>query len=384
MRVLEERCDVISNMEVMLLLVQQQQQLPSVDSLLRSASKATSSSTPATTPAGTSKGAVQSGSERDEAQAGHSESAAERFRMDHVKDLLYQHMFNQMVQDYIRKTCPYLHLLRAPSEPPTSAEPSRSHPAARLSARRSFSGALASRRSSGVGNTRQGGATHFISRRCRECLDALVHRFGLTELELLTILNLGAHKLVEIYVFLDDCSNRFTEDDAAAMLSLIDLALVQQQALPPLPEPTAVAAVDVEPRDHLGSGDDAAQMEMEALREQQHELQEEAKRLELQQRQVQAASEQGEARPPSHEARPPSQSPSEKGTAPDAAQAENPPEPSPLLDLFASPEELRQRAADGASPAQNPPTQTKARGRGGRTPTAKRRAPSRRKRVLDD
>ncbi|KAL8454575.1 hypothetical protein Emed_000296 [Eimeria media] len=376
MRVLEERCDVITNMEVMLLLVQQQQQLPSVDSLLRSASKPTSSSTSATSSASTSKGALQSGSERDEAQAGHSESAAERFRMDHVKDLLYQHMFNQMVQDYIRKTCPYLHLLRAPSETPSSADSSRSHPAARLSARRSLCGALASRRFSGVGGSRQGGATHFISRRCRECLDALVHRFGLTELELLTILNLGAHKLVEIYVFLDDCSNRFTEDDAAAMLNLIDLALVQQQALPPLPEPPAVAAV-VEPQDHSGSGDDAAKMEMEALRQQQQELQEEAKRLELQQRQAQAASEQEEAQPPP-------QSSCEKGTTQESGQGETSQEASSLLDLFASPEELKQSAADGATPVQNSPRETKARGRGGRTPAAKRRAPSRRKRVLDD
>ncbi|KAL8272682.1 hypothetical protein Esti_003386 [Eimeria stiedai] len=375
MRVLEERCDVITNMEVMLLLVQQQQQLPSVDSLLRSASKPSSSATPATSPAGTSKGALQSGSEHDDGQPGHSESAAERFRMDHVKDLLYQHMFNQMVQDYIRKTCPYLHLLRAPFEPPSSAEPSRSHPTARNAARRSFCGPLASRRSSGVGVTRQGGATHFIDKRCRECLDALVHHFGLTELELLTIMNLGAHKLVEIYVFLDDCSNRFTEGDAAAMLNLIDLALVQQQALPPLPEPTAVAAG--EPRDHLENGGDAAQIELEALRQQQQELQEEARRLELQQQQVQAANEQGEDRPPL-----PSQR--EENTAQHSGQAENTQEPSSSLDLFAPPEEVRQPGADGTSLPQNRPTETKARGRGGRTPTAKRRAPSRRKRMLDD
>ncbi|KAL8435670.1 hypothetical protein ACSSS7_002331 [Eimeria intestinalis] len=377
MRVLEERCDVITNMEVMFLLVQQQQQLPSVDSLLRSASKPSPSSPPQSTPVGTSKASLQTGSERDEGQAGDSKSAAERFRMDHVKDLLYQHMFNQMVQDYIRKTCPYLHLLRAPAELPSSADPSRSHPAARNPARRSVCGPFASRRSSGVGITRQGGAAHFISKRCRECLDALVHRFGLTDLELLTILNLGAHKLVEIYVFLDDCSNRFTEDDAAAMLKLIDLALVQQQALPPLPEPTAVAAMDVDPRNLPRHGADAAQIEMDALRQQQQELQEEARQLELQQQQVQVASEQVEDWPP-----PPS--PREKGTTQDSGQADNTQEPSSLFDIFAPPEEAKQPAADGPSPPQNTPTAAKARGRGGRTPSAKRRAPSRRKRVLDD
>lgn len=185
----------------MLLLVQQQQLLPSVDSLLLCASKPTSA------PSGSTTGAGRSKSDPEEGASSYTDSASERFRLDHVKDLLYQHMFNQMVQDYIRKTCPFLHLVRSPSEY-TSADRIRTLQMTRNSTRRTVGSSTGSRRSSAVSAIRQGGTSPHISRRCRECLDALVQRFGLTDLELLTIMNLGAFKLVEIYVFLEDCSSR--------------------------------------------------------------------------------------------------------------------------------------------------------------------------------
>lgn len=208
MKVLEERCGIITNMEVMLLLVQQQQLLPSVDSLLRCASKPSSTSSGNTPSTASLKSDLRGVSDRDDAAGGQSESAAERFRLDHVKELLYQHMFNQMVQDYIRKTCPYLHLVRVPPDLRHPQDRSRSQQAMRNPTRRSLGGAAGSRRASGIAAMRHGGVSPLISRRCRECIDALVRRFGLTELELLTILNLGAYKPVEIYMFLEDCSSR--------------------------------------------------------------------------------------------------------------------------------------------------------------------------------
>lgn len=212
MKILEERCDIITNMEVMLLLVQQQQLLPSVESLLRQASKPSSVNSGSSTANAGSKSDAPKGNDRDD---GHfssvqGESTVGRFRLDHVKELLYQHMFNQMVQDYIRKTCPYLHLVRAPIDTHYHSDRLKNHTGVRVPPKRGAPTAqVGSRRASGVTAIRPGGVSPLISRRCRECLDVLFHRFGLTELELLTILNLGAFKPVEIYMYLDDCSNRF-------------------------------------------------------------------------------------------------------------------------------------------------------------------------------
>ncbi|KAL8431403.1 hypothetical protein Efla_001758 [Eimeria flavescens] len=379
MKVLEERCDVITNMEVMLLLVQQQQSLPSVDSLLRCASRPPSSSSAAnsTASASVSKSASRSGGDPDDGSTGHSESAAERFRLEHVKELLYQHMFNQMVQDYIRKTCPYLHLLRSPLDSAASAERLKTQQGVRNPTRRPpLTGSSVGRRSSGVGGLRHGGLSPLISGRCRECLDVLSHRFGLTDLELLTILNLGAHKLVEIYVFVDDCATRFTEEDAALMLNLINISLVQQQALLPLPEPAAPTAMDVEERGQVHGGSGTPPSELDALRKQQEELQEEARQLQLQRQQAQAASWSGDDGQPATSER-------QEHSMQDAAPADSVPGVPPSLDLFASPEEAKILVSEEAS-AQDTPKGAKPRGRGGRTPAAKRRPSSRRKRVLDD
>lgn len=380
MKILEERCGIITNMEAMLLLVQQQQLLPSVDSLLRCASKPSSSSSGNIVSTASSKSEIRDGGDLDDTAGGQNESAAERFRLDHVKELLYQHMFNQMVQDYIRKTCPYLHLVRAPSDSRHILDRSKSQQAVRNPTRRSLGCAAGSRRASGIAAIRHGGAPPLISRRCRECLDALVHRFGLTELELLTILNLGAYKPVEIYMFLEDCSSRFTEEDAAAMLNLIDLALVQQQALPPQPESGTAAAMDIEQQGDLQNPDGAAPSELEALRQQQEELQEEARQLELQQQQVQHEAAQTAGWP--HDRRIAS-SGHEPAKQEGAAPADDHAESASSVDLFPPPNEPR-RPTDETGSAIELVRETKPRGKPGRTATAKRRAPSRRKRVLDD
>lgn len=208
MKVLEERCDVITNMEVMLLLVQQQQLLPSVDSLLRHASKQSTTGPGAAGPRGSSASGSGNGGHSEDPACGQTDSVTERFRLEHLKELLYQHMFYQMVQDYIRKTCPYLRLVRAPFDSRHPVEKARSQPAARPYGKRLPGGTTGSRRICGLSVARQGGASPFISRRCRECLDVLFHRFSLTDLEMLMILNFGAFKPVEIYMFLEDCSNR--------------------------------------------------------------------------------------------------------------------------------------------------------------------------------
>lgn len=208
MKVLEERCDIITNMEVMLLLVQQQQLLPSVDTLLRHASKQSTTSPGAAGPAGSPGSDGGNGGHCEDRACGQSESVTERFRLEHVKELLYQHMFYQMVQDYIRKTCPYLRLVRAPLDPRQPVERARTQPAVRPYGKRLLGSTAGNRRTCGLSVARHGGVSPFISRRCRECLDALSHRFGLTELEMLMMLNLGAFKPVEIYMFLEDCSNR--------------------------------------------------------------------------------------------------------------------------------------------------------------------------------
>ncbi|XP_026193311.1 uncharacterized protein LOC34622903 [Cyclospora cayetanensis] len=258
MKVSEERCDIITNMEVMLLLVQQQQLLPSVDSLLRCASKPSSTTSGSFSPSENSKADPRNNGDREDGSFGQTESPVERFRLDHVKELLYQHMFNQLVQDYIRKTCPYLHLVRVPSDFRHSTDRLRIQQGVRHATRRAFGCATGGKRPTGITAIRHGALSPSISRRFRECLDALVHRFGLTELELLTIVNLGAFKPVEIYMFLEDCSTRFTEEDAAAMLSLIDLALVQQQALPTLPEGAIPASAEVQTQEGLKNASPSA------------------------------------------------------------------------------------------------------------------------------
>ncbi|CDJ51051.1 hypothetical protein, conserved [Eimeria brunetti] len=285
MKILEERCDIITNMEVMLLLVQQQQLLPSVESLLRQASKPNSVNSGSSTANTGSHSEARKGNDREDGASGQSESGVEHLRLDHVKELLYQHMFNQMVQDYIRKTCPYLHLVRAPADPRLVSDRSRCHTAVRSLAKRPAGAQGGSRRATGITGIRSGGVSPLINRRVRECLDFLFHRYGLTELELLTILNLGAFKPVEIYMYLDDCSSRFTEDDAAEMLGVIDLALVQQQPLPPLP-PDTTAPMDV---DSQAEAQKAACASSEPGDLQQHpqEMQSEAGGLEPQRQQAQ-------------------------------------------------------------------------------------------------
>lgn len=181
---------------------------------------------------------------------------------------------------------------------------------------------------------------------------------------------------------------RFTEDDAAAMLNLIDLALVQQQALPPLPESGTAAAMDIEQQDieqqgHPQNPDATATSELEALRQQQQELQEEARQLELRQQQVQQEAAQtagwlqDDQRIGSSGREPDSK---QEGAAPADGNAECP----SSVDLFAPANESRRPSMDGAGSAVEIPRETKPRGKPGRTVTAKRRAPSRRKRVLDD
>lgn len=189
MKVIEACCSVITNMEVLILLMQQQQQLPSVESLLRSASRPAEHSE---SRAQQSNGLAQSD------ENGKRHDSGERFKLDHVKDLLYQHMFNQMVQDYIRKTCPYLHLVRSP-ECSVLAEKSRSI------VRKSCGAMTHSRRPSLI--SRQSGL-NLISVHILDCINALSLKYKVAEAELLMILNLGAFREVEMYAILDECSNR--------------------------------------------------------------------------------------------------------------------------------------------------------------------------------
>lgn len=160
---------------------------------------------------------------------------------------------------------------------------------------------------------------------------------------------------------------RFTEDDASTMLSLIDLALVQQQALPSLPEPAKTTVMNVELQDDAQNIRGTTSAEVEVLQRQQEDLQEEARQLDLQQQQVQAAALPPDDQPASCHEEPTRQ----------AAKANNSPECS--LDLFAPPELADQPAAEGTSAKEK-----KLRSKAGQTAIAKRKAPSRKKRVLDD
>ncbi|CDJ41322.1 hypothetical protein, conserved [Eimeria tenella] len=384
MKVLEERCDVITNMEVMLLLVQQQQLLPSVESLLRHASKPSSASPGSAAPAADSKGDSRNSNDRQSGANGQCEPTVERLKLDHVKELLYQHTFNQMVQDYIRKTCPYLHLARVPPDPRSSQDRTRMHNNTKAPTKRSPSGQTGNRRTSGVTGNRQGGNLSLISKHCRECLDALVHRFGLTDLELLTIMNLGAFKPVEIYTYLDDCPNRFTEEDAAAMLHLIDLALVQQQPLPPAPEPAreeaAPMAVDAQADPQEASAPAAA--EFQALQLQHEELEDEARELGAQQHQVQLEANETVGSPANSQLTVRKDNGNdEQHNSSSAANACL--GVSDTLDLFAPAEAASEPGACKAGSADATPKEAKPRAKAVRG-AAKRRPVSRRKRVIDD
>lgn len=169
-------------------------------------------------------------------------------------------------------------------------------------------------------------------------------------------------------------ADRFSEDDAASMLNVIDVALMQQQAVPAHSEPAGSTAMDVELKAASQNVKSAPQSELEALQQQQQELQEEARRLELRQQEVQAAD------LPRNDL--PSNTSGHDECAKNVLASGIPPKCS-TIDLFAAPGEVAQPAAE-TYPRPDSSRGSKPRGRPGRTATAKRRAPSRRKRVLDD
>ncbi|CDI83179.1 hypothetical protein, conserved [Eimeria praecox] len=305
-----------------------------------------------------------------------------------------------MVQDYIRKTCPYLHLVRAPTDSRYLADRSKSHTGSRIPPKRAGGAQGGNRRATGISAIRSGGVSPLISRRCRECLDFLFHRFGLTELELLTIMNLGAFKPVEIYMYLDDCSTRFTEDDAAEMLGLIDLALMQQQPLPPLPEcatnraaPTDVAdrATPMEVDSQAESKKAAySSSEPEEVHQTQSEAQSGVRGMQLQEQQTQKDANH------SIGLRKDAEPDEAKGNASEGHQDQQSPvnncqQRSELVDLFAPAEQAVHSPAEQAvMPAgqdagcgDNTSKEAKPRGRAVRG-AAKRRPVSRRRRIIDD
>lgn len=384
MKILEERCDTITNMEVMLLLVQQQQLLPSVECLLRQASKPSSVNSGSSAPTTVSNMEPRKFNDREDSVSWQTDHSVERFSLDQVKELLYQHMFNQMVQDYIRKTCPYLHLVRAPTDARNLADRSRSHTAGvRVPPKRAPSAQVVNRRASGTGATRTGGVSPLISRRCRECLDVLFHRFGLTELELLTILNLGAFKPVEIYMYLDDCSSRFTEEEAAEMLGLIDLALVQQQPLPPLAECASDAPASMDVDSQAGTKKPAlASRGPGELHEEQPEMQDEVTGSETRQKQAQQEAEHSiglrvdAESEETHRNAPDGDQEQPRATVTDKHCSES-------ESLFAPAEDMLTTAARNAGCAETAANEAKPRGRAVRG-AAKRRPVSRRRRILDD
>ncbi|CDJ30661.1 uncharacterized protein EMH_0060250 [Eimeria mitis] len=167
------------------------------------------------------------------------------------------------------------------------------------------------------------------------------------------------------------------------MLAVIDLALVQQQPLPPLPEYAARAAAPMDVDSQAESKKACAPAEPRELQQQQVEMQTEVTGLEPQQQEVQQQAEhsmalQNDAEPAeakANEANDGQQDhPSLAGTDQHCSES---------VDLFAPAGEAMPPATHDTGCADATPKETKPRGRAVRG-AAKRRPVSRRRRVLDD
>lgn len=177
---------------------------------------------------------------------------------------------------------------------------------------------------------------------------------------------------------------RFTEEDAAAMLHLIDLALVQQQPLPPAPEPAreeaAPMAVDAQADPQEASAPAAA--EFQALQLQHEELEDEARELGAQQHQVQLEANETVGSPANSQLTVRKDNGNdEQHNSSSAANACL--GVSDTLDLFAPAEAASEPGACKAGSADATPKEAKPRAKAVRG-AAKRRPVSRRKRVIDD
>ncbi|CBZ50386.1 conserved hypothetical protein [Neospora caninum Liverpool] len=255
MHVVEPCVGVLTNLEVLALLRQQQRRLPSLQSLLLSHS----SSSEARQNAADEPEKGGASSAVSDPAGGPADGASRVFRPETVKAYLYQHMLNHTLQHYIESTCPYLSLLDTSPQERQSAETSgreRTRPVAqhgRGTARQDDKCSRAalgpsthegneSRRS---GSALGGGPSAMVARGlqkllCRRffscvgpCLEILSLRYGLYQGELLQMLNLGASKPVEIYAMVEECAVRLSENEVNEVLEAIQHFLVDHKTTPP-------------------------------------------------------------------------------------------------------------------------------------------------------
>ncbi|KEP64363.1 UNVERIFIED_CONTAM: DNA-directed RNA polymerase III RPC9 [Hammondia hammondi] len=261
MHVADPCVGVLTNLEVLALLRQQQRRLPSLQSLLLSHSSSSSSSGSSRQHGGESEKGAASSPTSDSA----GEGACGVLRPETVKAYLYHHMLNHTLQEYIHSTCPYLSLLdsspqeRLPAEKgvrdarprvtfsapqsrgshrqdekATPVGPSHNAPATEGSELRQFRS----------GSCLGGGPSPMVTRGLQKllgrrffscvgpCLEVLSLRYGLYQAELLQMLNLGASKPVEIYAIVEECAIRLSENDVNEILEAIQHYWVEHKTTP--------------------------------------------------------------------------------------------------------------------------------------------------------
>ncbi|KFG46837.1 DNA-directed RNA polymerase III RPC9 [Toxoplasma gondii p89] len=261
MHVADPCVGVLTNLEVLALLRQQQRRLPSLQSLLLSHSSSSSSSGYSRQHGGESEKGAASSPTSDPA----AEGACEVLRPETVKAYLYQHMLNHTLQEYIHSTCPYLSLLDSSPQERLPAEKGvrDARPRVTFSAPQSRGSHRQDENVTPVGpshnapategsDLRQirsvsclgGGPSPMVTRGLQKllgrrffscvgpCLEVLSLRYGLYQAELLQMLNLGASKPVEIYAIVEECAIRLSENEVNEILEAIQHYWVEHNTTP--------------------------------------------------------------------------------------------------------------------------------------------------------
>ncbi|PHJ22598.1 dna-directed rna polymerase iii rpc9 [Cystoisospora suis] len=282
MHVADPCLGVLTNLEVLALLRHQERRLPSLQALLLNtpSNSNTNASSQPKDPQLSSLG------ETSKAPTGPTTSASSpltpshysshtsfpspggSLRPENIKHYLHQHMLSYTVQEYIQSTCPYLPLLQEPSPSKGRSETlQKNSPDTTVSRHPSISeegvqgGGGGERRdsysnipshffSSGAvgGGSQDPSSFSSSSSSCGglqkillgkrfltcvgACMEVLSLRFGLYQGELLQIVNLGPTKPVEIYAIVEDCVNRFSEEDVNEILAVIQHYLVEYKTSP--------------------------------------------------------------------------------------------------------------------------------------------------------
>ncbi|PFH32656.1 DNA-directed RNA polymerase III RPC9 [Besnoitia besnoiti] len=268
MHVADPCAGVLTNLEVLALLRQQQRRLPSLQSLLLNHSSSSNTHAARESAPGDREGVsgATSAARADPAAS----DAPSVLRPEAVKTYLHQHMLNYTLQEYIQATCPYLSLLDTGPPQRLSSDKSprgqRPRPGAGVQQKKPAragddkshlqpgaegpAGGRLSRSGSAAGGVAAPGATRglqkLLGRRfftcVGPCLEVLSLRYGLYQGELLQLLNLGASRPVEIYAMVEECAVRLSENDVNEILSVIQHYLVDHKTNPlpyALPVPAA-------------------------------------------------------------------------------------------------------------------------------------------------